>query len=427
MRAVLVLVFFAPLAARAQNQAASPYDATVYREGPGFRLGEAPLVIHPGLAVEAGYDSNVFYLPSREVGSALLRLRLHLDMATLPPQLVNAQPSSSDPKIDFRLTTQVEYREYLTDNSKVQDQRSVNVLASADLGILPYGPFTLRLNDTFLRSVDPRNAESSRQFSRDTNRVGVLATYRPFASGNLEFGLGDYFQFNLYEDKDVSFGNYLSDEAQAFGRLRVLPRTVLQLLVRAGYIEYSHDAELESVPFRVLFGASTMFTTWLGASANLGYGNSFSSKGASYNNVIANAELRFLLPYAAKVTLSYDRDFYDSMFARFYVDDHIFVTFDQPLIKHISAHVDGGVRFRHYGTLVTPTIIGAATYNLTARNDRVYDAHVEFIYRPLAWFEAAVSYNLIADDTKFAFVNGTTTTPVNYIKHSAFFRADFSY
>ena len=87
----------------ARAQSGSPYSQSVYNEGPGFRLGAAPLVIHLGLAAEGGYDTNVFYLPYNEISSPMLRLRAHVDLATLPPQAYEGDNSSADPKIDFRL------------------------------------------------------------------------------------------------------------------------------------------------------------------------------------------------------------------------------------------------------------------------------------------------------------------------------------
>src|SRR5205823_4465164 len=114
-----------------------------------------------------GYDSNVFYLSSDEVGSGLLRLRAHVDLATLSSQPVEGDSSTADPVFDFRFSGQVEYREYITANSAVRAQRSVNVLASADVALKPRGPFTLRLVDTFLRTIDPRNHEGPANFTRD--------------------------------------------------------------------------------------------------------------------------------------------------------------------------------------------------------------------------------------------------------------------
>src|SRR5262249_147380 len=155
----------------------------------------------------------------------------HLDMATLPPQAFAGDTSTADPKVDFRFSTQVEYREYLSSNQNVQNQRSANVSVGADLGILPKGPFTLRISDLFLRTVDPQNKESPNNFSRDFNRAGLLGSYK---IGGLEFGGGDFFEFNFWETTAVQFGNSLSDEGQLFARLRILSQTLLSLVARMG-------------------------------------------------------------------------------------------------------------------------------------------------------------------------------------------------
>jgi hypothetical protein len=405
----------------------------VYGEGPGFRLGSAPLVIHPGLAVEGGYDSNVFYLPSNETASALLRLRAHVDLATLPPQAFENDHSTADPKVDFRLSAQAEYREYLTSNETVRQQRSINLLGSADLAFLPRGPFTLRLSDVFMRTVDPRTEVLAGSYTRDFNRLGFLASYR---WGGLEVGVGDYFQLNIWETPDLKFGNDLSDEGQAFARLRVLPQTQVSASVRAGWVHYNNNAVIDSVPVRALIGATTLFTSWLGASVNVGYGNSLNQKNASYNNVIGSADLRFMLPLAARITLGYDRDFYDSLFANYYSDDHVMLAYDMPFIGRFAGHIDGGVRFRHYASLVAPTVLGAMSYNSPTRDDLVYEVHAEVTMRALDWLAFAVSYGLVADHTDFALIGSplqqqpdpnAQPTPLGYLKHTAFLRADVAY
>src|SRR5271170_240579 len=102
-----------------------PYSDSVYNEGPGFHLGNSSLVLHPGLAADFGYDSNVFYLPSNDIGSGLMRLRAHIDIATLPPQAFEYDRRTEMPKLDFRFGTQAEYREYMTSNETVRAQRSI--------------------------------------------------------------------------------------------------------------------------------------------------------------------------------------------------------------------------------------------------------------------------------------------------------------
>src|SRR5262245_30328562 len=109
-RVTICLVVFAaffPGIARAQSSLSTvirrtPGGTIVYSEGPGFRLGTAPLTLHPGVDVDIGGDSNVLY-GTTPVGAGLLRVRARLDLATLPPQSFENDNSSSDPKLDFRL------------------------------------------------------------------------------------------------------------------------------------------------------------------------------------------------------------------------------------------------------------------------------------------------------------------------------------
>ncbi|MFZ1862771.1 MAG: hypothetical protein WAU39_01000 [Polyangiales bacterium] len=50
------------------------------REGPGFKTGR--LVLHPGMSLASGYDSNVFLQNTDENDSFILRLTGYLDVAT---------------------------------------------------------------------------------------------------------------------------------------------------------------------------------------------------------------------------------------------------------------------------------------------------------------------------------------------------------
>jgi hypothetical protein len=409
----------------AAADAVTTYGESVYKEGPGIRLGGTPLTLHPGIAVEGGYDSNVFYLPSNEVGSGLLRIRGHIDLATLPPQAFEGDASSVDPKIDFRFSSVLEYREYLTSDPVVQQQRSLNLMAAGDFVILPRGPFTLHISDLFVRTVDPRNEESTGNFTRDYNRAGLLGEYR---LGSLTVGLGDTFSVNFWETDAIKYGDSYNDEGQAYARLRILSQTVLSLVVRAGWVHYYNNNAVDSRPFRALLGATTLFTSWFGASAAIGYGNSFSTGGPSANGVLAQLEARFILPHRARISLAYDRDFADSIFADYYFDDHVGVVYVQPLVRRLSANLAAGIRFRHYDGLIDPKLVGGVSYNSTTRDDILYDVRAELSVQAQSWLAIAASYNLLDDSTPFAIVqmNGNQT-PVHYLKQSAFLRVDIAY
>src|SRR5581483_5658183 len=129
LRLVIVALALAPAVAWAQAETWSAYPSSVYREGPGLRIGQAPIVFHPGIILEGGYDSNVFYSPAgQETGAGVLRIRAHLDIATLPPQRMEGDSGTADPKVDFRFSGQVEYRQYLSGSSDVLHPGQINLL-----------------------------------------------------------------------------------------------------------------------------------------------------------------------------------------------------------------------------------------------------------------------------------------------------------
>jgi hypothetical protein len=433
--------------ARAQG---SPYASAVYKEGPGFRLGSSPLVIHPGLSVELGYDSNVFYQPSNEVGSGILRLRGHLDLATLPPQNFAEDTSTADPKVEFRFSTILDYREFLSGDAAVRAQRSLNLTLGAQLVILPKSLFSLTISDAFVRSVDPRNEECpvtptagslcGTQFTRDHNHLALLGT---FHRGGMEVGIGDAFDVDFWENSDLSFGNTYTDEAQAFAKLHILPQTTGQITVRAGYVYYPDRGPNFSnsmIPVRVMVGASSLFASWFGASANIGYGNSINNSGPSFNSAIANLEVRFLLPKQMGLTIMYDRDFRPSLFANFFGDDKISIAYELPFLNGVTIHLDGGMIFRHYEGLAPPTKVNAVAYTRKDRDDVLYDAHAELRYKATSWLQVAAVYNLLVDSTRFGFISegrplgaplnssfGRYEIPIGYIKHTVLAQADFAY
>ena len=79
----LALAFVALLSAASVPATAGAQgfsDDRAAGEGPGFKAGR--LVLHPGLSLEGGYDSNVFLQDVNEEDSFVLRLVGYLDVAT---------------------------------------------------------------------------------------------------------------------------------------------------------------------------------------------------------------------------------------------------------------------------------------------------------------------------------------------------------
>ena len=363
MALVLLGTFIAPLG-QAQERAWNPYGLEVYREGPGVKLGQAALVLHPGISVEGGYDSNVFYTPGGVIGSALLRFRIHLDLAPAPLSGDAASTATADPKVDFRLSTQLEYREFLNGNPNVRAQRAFNALFSGFVTLFPKGKASLRLDEDLIRSVDPRDGEGPKNFARVYNRAGLTLTGRP-GGGRLEFGVGDTFLVQRFDDADVAFGNNLQNDARLFVRFKILSRTTLSLTAHAGYIHYDTNTTLETVPVRIVAQITSPLTSWLEGLLAIGYGGSIALRSTRLETAISQEELRFLMPLGIQIVVGHKRDFSDSIFASYYTDDAIYLAYEQPFLRRLRFFAEGQVHFRQYDGLLSPAIFGYAGYSST--------------------------------------------------------------
>jgi len=422
---VLLALLVGASSAQAQEVPWNPYGLTVYREGPGFRLGNAPLTIHPGLSIEAGYDTNVFYLPVNPVAAPLLRLRAHVDLT--PLRRIDGDLSTAAPKLDFRLSTQLEYREYLMGPQAVRAQRGLTFFLGGFLTLFPQGRFSLRLDEDLVRSQDPRNAEGVNNFARVSNRTGLTLTGR-LGGGRLEIGVADFFQVNFFDSDQIAFGNNYQNDARIFAHWRMLPNVLFSVVARVGYIRYLDNPQLESVPIRARAEASVQFTSWIGASLALGYGNSLGLRTTRLSTAISQEEVRFTLPKAITITVGHERDFRDSIFAAYYTSDRIYLGYQQPFLQRLRFHAEAAIHFRHYEGLVDPALVGAVAYSDTVRDDQIYEARAGLSVQAMRWLVVGANYNFIADRTDFRFIRADgSSLAVDYVKHSVFGQVDFAY
>ncbi|MDH4282437.1 MAG: hypothetical protein OEV36_07275, partial [Myxococcales bacterium] len=143
--AAMLSVMWLPAAAGAQDIVA----ARASREGPGFKAGR--LVLHPGLGLEGGWDSNVFLQDSNEESSFILRLQGYLDVATEGAERqAEGETNEAEPqKIEFRGGVGAMYYHYFLE--RVPD----NVAADAhvDFAYNPSNVFSLVVRDIFTRYV----------------------------------------------------------------------------------------------------------------------------------------------------------------------------------------------------------------------------------------------------------------------------------
>lgn len=404
-----------------------------YTEGPGYRVGD--FEIHPGAAIEFGYDSNYMRRSAADATSdpttsplPSLRLRLtpSVSFSTLGAQRRETAPSTTQPSVDFRGGVSLTYNEFIpvTSGSSIDKQRNVGGSVDLALGILPGRPWSGQLSASFSRILTSSVEGASSSFAsqgtliRDVPRVGAEIIWTPGA-GLFEWRLGYQFSSTLFESSDVSNLTNFQHQIEMRGRWRFLPRTSLIYDARFGFSSFpnaptsaSEIAKSSSHPMRALIGINGLVTPSFALMAMVGWGASFYSAQMlpgtntpdpapqNFDSVIGQAEAKWFLtpnpsadPAAASMTLSsisigFLRDFYDSYLGYYFERDRGYANLSYLYGGRFLIVLDGGA-----GPILYPQLT-ALGVNSSFSNIRV-DASLfgEYRFKDSLGINATVRYN----------------------------------
>ncbi len=233
------------LSATASAQGFDPDRAA--REGPGFKVGR--LVLHPGVAVSGGYDSNVFLQNEDELDSFILQVQGYLDIATegAVRQREGDAKAGEPQKIQFRGGIGANYFHYFTD--RVPD--NVGADAHVNFSYNPSKVFSLVINDVFRRTVrpfsDPNTLQGSTISYGHNMNTGTLDLVGRSKSQVLEGSVGytnslEFFDANIY-----GYGNNMTHRVPATLSWLFFPTSALVYDVRVrqpGLREPGRDSDL---------------------------------------------------------------------------------------------------------------------------------------------------------------------------------------
>jgi len=220
-------------------------------EGPGFRLGDFEL--HPGVGVEVGYDSNLFFTADDDptlpvVDTGLLRATAHLLISTRGEQRREEGESGGEsrqgqPPVTFRGGLSGSFYTFFAD----LDRSNMEVDANLALNILPGRAFSLSITEDFARSIRPfsENTMMAAGFARIQNNAGIQANFAT-AGDTLKVGLGYNFLVDFFEDDVFQYGNNFRHHITLTETFRFLPQTALL-----------HDTNVQIIDY---FGAITPIT-----------------------------------------------------------------------------------------------------------------------------------------------------------------------
>lgn len=336
-----------------------------YSEGIGIRTGNFEL--HPGAALEFGYDSNFFQRSAKEspVGALRLRLTPHFFFSTLGPQRRESAVAEPPPDIEFRGGLSLTYYEFFpvsgddAGQELMKDQRNLGGILDLTVNIKPGQPWSGSIYGDIGRTITATNQGiTSESFNRIGAHAGAELVWQP-NSGLLDWRLGYRFSGTIFEADRFTGLTNLENTIQTRGRFRFLPRTALIYDARFGFITYpSATQKTSSHPLRMQLGFNGLITKSFGLLAMAGWGAGFYSAPADQNDfdsVIGQLEVRWYLtpnpssdPDAATTTISavtagFLRDFQDSYLGSYFERDRGYLNFTYLLDGKYLLVLDGGV------------------------------------------------------------------------------------
>ena len=378
-------------------------------EGPGIKTGR--LVLHPGLSLEGGYDSNVFLADQNEGDSFILRVTGYLDVATEPPQRQREGESNKpvQQKIQFRGGIGARYYHYF------DDRVGPNAAADAHIDVT-YNPsevFSLQVLDVFVRTIRPfTNANTpegrTTSYGRNINRAGIDFIGRS-KGGVLEGRLGYTNIFEFFDSDLFQYGNSITHRVPASLSWSFLPNSAL--IYRVIYENQQYDETevaasstllLDSNRVRTDFGYNGALTERLSMTARIGYTAGFFALADDFDGVVARVDFRWQARPTIQVLAGYERNFRPSFIGNYYQLNRLFAESTFIVAGAFRLGLTGWVSFDKSGLALTPdgTLLG------NQPNRKGLRAHAGIIgeYRFRSWLSLIGRAGYLADFTDFEYV-----------------------
>jgi hypothetical protein len=387
--AAVTFALLVPRVAGAQAQLTAGADAPQwlkdrsYNEGIGVRTGD--LELHPGVAGEAGYDSNYFLRSDKQnvdngapnapiIPAAVFRITPSLYLSTIGPQRREGDVVAQPPGVAFRAGVNATYKAFLgldnnsTGNNDISKQDNIGGAADARLEILPQRPFGANIFANYARTLMPNidSGDPNLSFNRDDIGVGGEFVIQP-GSGTLDWRLGYQFHDTLFENSNAKLYDNYTHQAYTRGRWRFRPRTALIYDAQLGFSTYANASQaatvglVNSTPVRTRIGMTGLITDRFAALAMVGWGASFLDQNVTsgqpqYDSVIGQAELKWFLSASpgvaaasdvslalSSIALGYTRDFQTSYLGDYYGQDRGYLKFSYFFAGRALVTLEGGV------------------------------------------------------------------------------------
>lgn len=400
-------------------------------EGPGFRVGDFEL--HPGIGVELGWDSNLYYSEDgRELNTAILRVTPHLLFSTLGPQRRQEGAGRDDtggspPTVAFRGGISAAYYEFFADESR----RNVDLIGSLRLHVLPERPFSFSVYNDFVRGIRPftENFTPSASQARISNQAGLDLHFQ--TDGNVvQVRAGYVFGLDYFEGGVFQYGNSFTHNITLVESFRFLPQTSLvhdTTLAIQDYFGPTAGAPsfiLDNVRLRSRLGINGAITETVQVQAMFGYAAGFFQStdiggmpyDQDYDSVVAQVQFGWQIVEGVRLAIGYDRDFFPSFLGNYYSRDRGYVNFQMLLGGVFLVAIDADVGYADFG-LIRPIMDSSGG----ERADTRVGSSLFAEYRFADWLGVNATLRYAGQFTPYRFTNaGLFIDPAQFNKVELF-------
>ena len=391
---------------------------------PGVKLSES-FLLHAGVSVGAGVDTNVFYRDGNQQSAAMSRVLPHLVLTNVG--------RGATPNIVFTGTVGADYRQYFSDSQAVKNQgTAIGVAAKMGVDIGALSKWTFSVFGRVARDVQASYIPGTSQFERIVAQPGARLRWRP-GGGRWEQTLTYSVMFDHFENATLSSANAINHWINFRSSFRFLPKTALYLDVVQGIVNYTTDnvGKSNSKPLRITLGMLGMITSRLLADVYAGYGNGFYEQGPSPSFVVGGLALQYRFGAGSHTRIGYERDFNNSIYGNFYDVHAAFASFDQKIGERFVASVSGRYEHRLYkcipGTNNAAIVCAQDANNGEDRSDNWLAVGAGAAYYPVAWMSIGAGYQLLTNLTDFTLPGVGIDNKVSFVKHQVVGTLSFTY
>ncbi|MCA9528758.1 MAG: outer membrane beta-barrel protein [Myxococcales bacterium] len=418
--ALAVALAFASASASAQGWLAD----RARTEGPGFKVGR--FVLHPGLGIEGGYDSNVFLTEHDQQGSGLLRATAHLNVTTRQGSRADEGESQtkSPSKVAFDAGVEGSYYHYFI------DQLGDNADGSARLSLEfnPDGAVGVRVHDTFQREIRPFTeptlvpVQAVPKYGRNHNVAG-LELRLGSKSGLLVGHIGYNFAFDIFDDKVFLYTKNFTHSVRGDLSWRFLPSTALIYEFEFDDQDYrdanSGDGTLVSDNRRVSsrIGLNGAVTDHFSVTGVVGYSAGFYDAASDFDSVVGRAEAVWTPRESIKLKTGYLRRFSPSYLGNFVRENRLYLDGSLLVAGRMLFAAKTWVSFNKTGIALADTQgmmpAGGFAGDRPTRKDIMVHASLFTEYRFTDWIalNATVAYTGDYTDYNFNAISTPITEP----------------